>query len=40
VGTNTRIDYFPDPGYVGPDSFAVRLIPGNAVIQARINVTS
>ena len=39
VGSNTRIDYTPDPGYVGTDSFAVRLIPGNAVFQAAVTVT-
>jgi hypothetical protein len=39
VGNNTRIDYTPDPGYVGTDSFAVRLIPGNAVLQAAVTVT-
>ena len=39
VGNNTRIDYTPDPGYVGTDSFAVRLIPGNAVFEAAVSVT-
>ncbi len=39
VGNNTRIDYFPDRGYVGTDSFAVRLIPGQATIQGAVNVT-
>jgi hypothetical protein len=39
VGNNTRIDYTPDPGYVGTDSFAVRLIPGNAVFEAAVTVT-
>jgi hypothetical protein len=38
VGTNTRIDYTPDPGYVGTDSFAVRLIPGNAIYQETVTV--
>jgi hypothetical protein len=38
VGNNTRIDYTPDPGYVGTDSFAVRLIPGNAIFQAAVTV--
>jgi hypothetical protein len=39
VGNNTRIDYTPDRGYVGTDSFAIRLIPGNAVFQAAVTVT-
>jgi hypothetical protein len=39
VGNNTRIDYTPDPGYVGTDSFAIRLIPGNAVFGAAVTVT-
>ena len=39
VGTNTRIDYTPDRGYVGADGFSVRLVPGNAVIQAAVSVT-
>ena len=39
VGTNTRIDYTPDRGYVGTDHFSVRLVPGDAVIQAGVNVT-
>jgi hypothetical protein len=38
VGNNTRIDYTPDTGYVGSDSFAVRLIPGNGVFQAAVTV--
>jgi hypothetical protein len=39
VGNNTRIDYTPDPGFTGTDSFAVRLIPGNAVFQGAVTVT-
>jgi hypothetical protein len=39
VGTNTRIDYTPDTGFAGTDSFAVRLVPGNAVLQAGVTVT-
>lgn len=38
VANNTRIDYTPDPGFVGTDSFAVRLIPGNAVFEAAVTV--
>jgi hypothetical protein len=39
VGTKTRIDYTPDPGYVGTDSFAVRLIPGDGVLEGAVTVT-
>lgn len=39
VGVNTRIDYTPDAGFVGTDKFAVRLIPGNAVVEEAVTVT-
>ena len=39
VGGATRIDYTPDGGFVGTDSFAVRLIPGEAVFQGAVTVT-
>jgi hypothetical protein len=39
VGGNTRIDYTPDTGFTGTDKFAVRLIPGNAVVEETISVT-
>jgi hypothetical protein len=39
VGANTRIDYTPDKGFAGTDSFAVRLLPGGATIQAAVTVT-
>lgn len=39
VGDETRIDYTPDRGYAGPDSFAVSLIPGGPVIRATVAVT-
>lgn len=39
VGSNTRIDYTPDTGFVGADKFAVRLIPGNAVLEEAVTVT-
>jgi hypothetical protein len=38
VGTNTRIDYTPDPGFVGTDNFAIRLIPGNGVLEGAVTV--
>jgi len=39
VGTRTRIDYTPDKGFTGTDSFAVRMIPGDAVIEGAVTVT-
>ena len=39
VGPNTRIDYAPDTGYVGADSFTVRLIPANTLVQGVVSVT-
>jgi hypothetical protein len=39
VGDDTRIDYTPDAGYVGPDSFTVTLLPGRAAVQATVSVT-
>ncbi len=39
VGDDTRIDYTPDRGSVAADSFAVRLIPGDATIQVSVNTT-
>jgi hypothetical protein len=40
VGDDTRIDYTPDRGFTGTDSFAVKLIPGNAVIRITVTVVS
>ncbi len=39
VGKNTRVDYTPDPGFSGADRFAVRLIPGDAVLGGAVTVT-
>ena len=38
VGDNTRIDYTPDPRFTGGDSFAVRLVPGNATLRVTVSV--
>lgn len=38
VGDATRIDYTPNRGFVGSDSFTVRLIPGNADLTAQVTV--
>jgi hypothetical protein len=37
VGDFTRIDYRPDRGFTGADTFTVKLLPGNAGV--RVNVT-
>lgn len=37
VGDWTRVDYTPDPGFVGNDSFTVRLLPGSTTL--RVNAT-
>lgn len=39
VGDNTRIDYVPDRGRTGTDSFTVKLLPGAAVLQVAVTVT-
>jgi len=39
VGDETRIDYTPDRGFTGSDSFAVSLVPGGAVIHIEVTVT-
>ena len=39
VGDNTRIDYTPDRGFSGTDSFAVQLIPGDAKVNVAVMVT-
>lgn len=38
VGDYTRIDYTPDSGYVGPDTFTVELRPGSAKVQVAVQV--
>jgi len=38
VGDATRIDYTPDRGYAGSDSFAVKLIPGDSSIRVAVTV--
>lgn len=39
VGDNTRIDYTPEHGYAGPDSFVVQLVPGDAKLRVAVTVT-
>lgn len=38
VGDYTRIDYIPDPGFVGTDSFTVRLLPGSTSVKLNVTV--
>ena len=38
VGDQTRVDYIPNPAYGGPDAFAVRLMPGGAVLHVAVTV--
>jgi hypothetical protein len=40
VGDDTRIDYTPDRGFTGSDSFSVKLVPGNATIRVAVVVTA
>ncbi len=40
VGDNTRLDYTPDRGFSGTDSFAVKLIPGDAKVNISVVVTA
>ncbi|MBO0709656.1 MAG: hypothetical protein J2P47_00085 [Acetobacteraceae bacterium] len=39
VGDATRIDYTPDRGFAGTDSFTVKLRPGDAILRASVAVT-
>lgn len=39
VGDDTRIDYTPDAGFAGNDSFAVKLLPGDATLHVAATVT-
>jgi hypothetical protein len=38
VGATTRVDYIPDRGFVGTDSFAVKLLPDQAELKVTANV--
>ena len=38
VGDATRIDYTPNAGFAGTDSFTVRLLPGEGLIHANVSV--
>ena len=39
VGDTTRIDYTPAAHYTGPDSFGVRLVPGEATLNVSVTVS-
>lgn len=38
VGDYTRVDYIPDAGFSGNDSFTVRVLPGNAALRVAATV--
>jgi hypothetical protein len=38
VGDNTRIDYVPDRGFAGMDSYSVNLLPGSATLKVAVTV--
>jgi hypothetical protein len=38
VGATTRVDYIPDRGFVGTDSFAVKLLPDQAELRVSATV--
>jgi hypothetical protein len=40
VGDFTRISYTPNTGFTGGDAFAVRLIPGDAIVRVTVIVTA
>lgn len=40
VGDDTRVDYVPDRGFAGNDSFSVKLIPGNETVHVTVAVAS
>ncbi|MBN8871539.1 MAG: hypothetical protein J0H67_01775 [Rhodospirillales bacterium] len=39
VGDVTRVDYTPDRGFVGTDTFIVKLLPGSAGFRTAVTVT-
>jgi hypothetical protein len=39
VGDSTRIDYTPERGYTGPDSYVLRLVPGDSTLTVNVTVT-
>ncbi|HBK09108.1 MAG TPA: hypothetical protein DDZ81_25155 [Acetobacteraceae bacterium] len=40
VGDETRIDYTPDRGFAGNDSFSVKLLPGSAAVRVTVAVAA
>ena len=38
VGDRPRVDYTPDRGFAGNDSFTVKLVPGDAVVRVNVAV--
>jgi hypothetical protein len=40
VGDDTRIDYTPEHGYAGTDTFSVTLLPGAAALTVSVTVSA
>jgi hypothetical protein len=40
VGNGTRVDYAPDRGFAGADTFTLRLLPGDAMVEVAVTVTA
>ena len=40
VGNDTRIDYTPDAGFVGADSFTVQLLPGEDSVHITVSAVA
>ncbi|PZW40847.1 hypothetical protein C8P66_12354 [Humitalea rosea] len=38
VGDATRLSYTPDPGFIGDDAFAIRLMPDSRQVQVAVTV--
>jgi hypothetical protein len=40
VGTETRIDYTPDFGFAGADTFTIQLLPGDATLRVAVTAVA
>ena len=40
VGDATRVDYTPDAGFTGADSFVVKLLPGSPILRVSVTVAA
>ncbi len=39
VGDATRVDYTPKTGFVGDDTFTIKLVPGDASVRVAVTVS-